>query len=357
MKVIEAKELVLELISQDLIHQNLYLRIDERTPDSDPGKFILNGKVARTVHPFDGWFVQINLEWFKGSYDPPLINRGEFYYYVFAIPKGHAYRRDNYLICDYLQIRDWVLEFADPLGKDHKRHKDWRVSIIIDRGISNERQAYFRWGDEPVGIWKYPSRVVRVDNIDSVANSRRLERLGLHVGTTGPTGESEAHKRLKLYIAQHPTLLALSEVAKAELEHKFITGDTVDVLFYNHRPLRTVAEVEVAGTQNIIVGIHQTIKYRSLAAAEARIDLYDPDDLKAYVVSYEQVGDEAAEMAYAYNVELISVENNTTPRGTRTPDLLLRRQLLYPVELWAHGFGMEGFEPPVSCSQSRRLSR
>lgn len=52
MKFIEAKELVLELIRQDLIHKNLYLRIDERFPDSHPGKFILNGKVARTVHPF-----------------------------------------------------------------------------------------------------------------------------------------------------------------------------------------------------------------------------------------------------------------------------------------------------------------
>ena len=239
-----------------------------------------------------------------------MINRGEFYYYVFAIPKGHAHRRDHYLICDYLQVRDWVLEFADPLGKDHKSHKDWRASITIDRGISKERQAYFRWGDEPAGIWKYPSRIVRIDNIDSVVKYRQLETLGLHVGTAGPTGESEAHKRLKLYIAQHPTLLALSEVAKAELEHKFITGDTVDVLFYNHGPLRTVAEVEVAGSQNIIVGIHQAIKYRSLAAAEARIDLFDPYDLKAYVVSYEEGGEEAAEMAHAYNVELISVEKS-----------------------------------------------
>ncbi len=28
-----------------------------------------------------------------------------------------------------------------------------------------------------------------------------------------------------------------------------------------------------------------------------------------------------------------------TPEGTRTPDLLLRRQLLYPAELLAHLFG------------------
>ena len=28
----------------------------------------------------------------------------------------------------------------------------------------------------------------------------------------------------------------------------------------------------------------------------------------------------------------------TTPRGIRTPNLLLRRQSLYPVELWAQSF-------------------
>ena len=32
-------------------------------------------------------------------------------------------------------------------------------------------------------------------------------------------------------------------------------------------------------------------------------------------------------------------EVNGTPGGTRTPDLLLRRQLLYPAELLAHFYG------------------
>ena len=33
---------------------------------------------------------------------------------------------------------------------------------------------------------------------------------------------------------------------------------------------------------------------------------------------------------------LCSADENGTPEGTRTPDLLLRRQLLYPAELLAH---------------------
>ena len=52
------------------------------------------------------------------------------------------------------------------------------------------------------------------------------------------------------------------------------------------------------------------------------------------------------------------------PGGTRTPDLLLRRQLLYPVELRAlegdagkEMVGAVGFELTTLCSQSRCATR
>ena len=45
------------------------------------------------------------------------------------------------------------------------------------------------------------------------------------------------------------------------------------------------------------------------------------------------------------------------PAATRTQDLLLRRQLLYPAELRGHHVGAPRFELGVSCSQSRRDNR
>src|SRR5690606_36280444 len=55
------------------------------------------------------------------------------------------------------------------------------------------------------------------------------------------------------------------------------------------------------------------------------------------------------------------------PGRTRTCNHRLRRPVLYPVELRAHSrmiaarwsrmVGVEGFEPPTSCSQSRRATR
>ena len=41
-------------------------------------------------------------------------------------------------------------------------------------------------------------------------------------------------------------------------------------------------------------------------------------------------------VAFHFRVHLNGVLKNGTPEGTRTPDLLLRRQLLYPAELLAH---------------------
>jgi hypothetical protein len=56
---------------------------------------------------------------------------------------------------------------------------------------------------------------------------------------------------------------------------------------------------------------------------------------------------------------------NGAPGEIRTPDNLLRRQMLYPAELQAHVLitaalimvGAEGFEPPASCSQGRRATK
>ena len=45
----------------------------------------------------------------------------------------------------------------------------------------------------------------------------------------------------------------------------------------------------------------------------------------------------------------IIAERNGTPEGTRTPDPLLRRQLLYPPELQAHMERVMGIEPKYSA--------
>ena len=122
-RVAEAKDMVLGLMVGDSATVGMPVPIDPRSPDvRDPGKFLLNNRVARAIHHFDGWYVPINLDWFAGSYDEPVIQRTPFYWYAFAIPRRNRYLRDHYMICDYLQMREWVLDFAAPLDRDHRDH-------------------------------------------------------------------------------------------------------------------------------------------------------------------------------------------------------------------------------------------
>ena len=106
-------------------------------------------------------------------------------------------------------------------------------------------------------------------------------------------------------------MLDLRPTAQSEVELRFLTGDVCDVLFRNHCPLRTVAEVELEGSQNIVIGIHHAIKYRSLAAAESMISLDDREELAAHVISYKPGDQEALDFARKYNVELHTLDRNT----------------------------------------------
>jgi hypothetical protein len=142
--------------------------------------------------------VPVSLGWFTGGYDPPAIRKTAYYWYAFAILKMGRYRADHYFICDYLQMREWVLAFTAPLGNTHRDHADWRSDL---RRYPGEEAGYFRWGDEPAGMDEQPERVFAVDNLAAIATPPPA---GQHAGGYGAGGESAAHKLLKLYVAGHP---------------------------------------------------------------------------------------------------------------------------------------------------------
>lgn len=91
------------------------------------------------------------------------------------------------------------------------------------------------------------------------------------------------------------------------VEYEFRTGDRVDVLFDNSHPLRTVAEIELQGEENICTGIHQAIKYRSLAEADAGYPLQFKET-RAIVVAFETAYLRAETLASKYDVRLISID-------------------------------------------------
>jgi hypothetical protein len=302
MHLAEARQAVLGLMSAGQ-PEAVRLMVDSTSPDGDVGKFRIDGKIARVIQRFNGWYVPISLDWFTGGYDQPVINKTAFYWYVFAIPNLGRYQADHYFICDYLQMRDWVLAFTAPQGNTHRDHADWRADLQLYPG---EEAGYFRWGDEPVGVGEEPARVFEVDNLATVAIPGPA---GAHVGSYGAGGESAAHRLLKLYVASHPLEFGLSRAAVPHVEYRFATGDRVDVLFENHLPDRTVIEVEVDGEQQVCVGIHQAIKYRSLAAVDAGYPLLT-SRVRSLVVAYVTDYAKARQLAHQYDIPLISVDRD-----------------------------------------------
>jgi hypothetical protein len=310
MRLAEAKDMVLSLIMAGQPGAARSLLVDPASPDGDLGKFLIDGKVARAIHRFSGWHVPISLGWFSGGYDQPVIHKTPFYWYAFALPERGMYLADHYFICDYLQMRDWVLSFTAPRGNTHRDHATWRADLPLYPG---ERVGYFRWGDEPVGANDQPGRVFEADNIATITMPPPP---GQHVGGYGAGGESAAHKLLKLYVAGHPLEFGLSAAARAHVEYPFQTGDRVDVMFENHMPDRTVIEVEVEGEREVCIGIHQAIKYRSLAAADAGYPLVT-SRVRSLVVAYSTEYAKARELANRYDIPLLSVDRERVLTAAR----------------------------------------
>jgi len=113
----------------------------------------------------------------------------------------------------------------------------------------------------------------------------------------GGAGEGENHKRLKEWVACHPEIIGLANVMNHEVEHPFISGDAVDILFEQDNGNDAVVEIE---TTTPLPGCHQAIKYRALRCAERLLPL-DSDRVKAILVAWE-VQQQAKDFCEEYNI-------------------------------------------------------
>lgn len=170
MKVEPAKEQVLDLIRKDLSPDHLD-RLDPEPTANDPGKFHLDGQPARVVQPFNGFYANINLDWFDGSTEPPEIQRESFHWYVFALDTDQDQAIEDYYVADYHTVREFVLDFDAPQGNDHQDHHDWRGRI--DK--LDDDTGLFVWGDE---------------DPDNLGNDRRIRLHNLPEALTDEAGSS-----------------------------------------------------------------------------------------------------------------------------------------------------------------------
>lgn len=121
----------------------------------------------------------------------------------------------------------------------------------------------------------------------------------------GLGGESEEHKSLKKYIANHPEAVNLNPLkVRSKLEHQYVSGDCVDILFEpTSGNQNAVVEIEL---DRVLPGIHQAIKYRALRCAELGVDL-DSDKVKAKIVAWAFTIQEV-ELCRKYNIEYFKLK-------------------------------------------------
>ena len=106
------------------------------------------------------------------------------------------------------------------------------------------------------------------------------------------TAESEAHQRLKDYIASHPEAIRLGRsLAPGETEVVLPSGDKVDVLFQNTK-LHIAVEVKsrISNDADLKRGLFQCVKYRAILRACRSLEggSYEADALLALEGSLPQ---------------------------------------------------------------------
>jgi hypothetical protein len=149
-------------------------------------------------------------------------------------------------------------EFAGRYGEDYRHGGITVRRAIIDR-IQSEVIAFSRW-NEVLDSFGLAHLAPLTPSIDPRLGPPRY----------GGTGESPAHKALKMWVATHPEVVGLKRNGpRGEEEYQFLSEDRADVRF--DLGLEWVlVEVKTADVlePEITKGLYQCVKYEALARAE-----------------------------------------------------------------------------------------
>ncbi len=136
-----------------------------------------------------------------------------------------------------------------------------RQSIV--EAIHQEIYNYTGWKHKLLKHYGLP-------NPPSLEGSSPRKLIEIRQYNWGGEAESEAHKRLKTYVCEHPELLDLPEtVGHGVQEYVLPSSDKIDVLFL-HDDWFLAVEVKAvnANDNDLRRGIFQCVKYRELLRAE-----------------------------------------------------------------------------------------
>ena len=118
-------------------------------------------------------------------------------------------------------------------------------------------------------VFGYPRWIEVLEELGLPPATRLNTQPGRRTDHRGGPDESEAHKQLKNYVAQHPRSVGLKKsLAPGETEYRLPSGDIADVLFQNEH-CRIAVEVKShrSNEDDLRRGLFQCVKYRAILKA------------------------------------------------------------------------------------------
>lgn len=118
-------------------------------------------------------------------------------------------------------------------------------------------------------------------------------------------GESEQHKRLKYFVAQHPEVLSLPKGLQFNIEFPLPSGDSLDVIFM-HGDCWVGVEVKskLSDIRDLTRGLFQCVKYRVLIEAHQAVQAM-PQSARAVLVLEDALPAELVPLKHMLGVEVV----------------------------------------------------
>ena len=141
------------------------------------------------------------------------------------------------------------------------RRPDPRQKEAIVNAVLGEVFSYPKWSDVLEELGLSPPEPLS-------------PQLVLSAGRRGGSAESDAHKRLKDYIANHPRVVKLNRsLAPGETEYRLPSGDVPDILFQSKRHhIAVEVKSHISDEADLMRGLFQCVKYRAILRARRSLD-------------------------------------------------------------------------------------
>lgn len=132
----------------------------------------------------------------------------------------------------------------------------------LARGKNEEAHSYdYCWVLDKLGL-KFPTTLSSTF-IDNTRNGIKVRK----------GGESEAHNRLKKYIASRPETINIKHHIEAETEYGLVSGDRLDIMIKTTKETWAIeVKSKISDEHDILRGIYQCVKYQAVLDAEKIIE-------------------------------------------------------------------------------------